>query len=191
MDKQGADKQILAEVMGLMAASYDEPDSPLNHHEDYDLPGRTATLAILADVFDVLFPDHREHAAPSCSRSCVGGIRKKSLDCAPDPPAQRTCEPKRRPGGRRNAAALLHPGVPSCAAAGLDVGAALRRPGRQGYDEIIRSYPGSSGATIACARTAPPGRAAPARIMTDMPTRTARILQAPDRRSFFIDQPTA
>lgn len=204
MDKQGADKQILAEVMGLMAASYDEPDSPLNHHEDYDLPSRTATLAILADVFDVLFPDHRLSTRLHACQSelVIGGILEKihvELRRQIRLALTHLGEPKPAdPEGGANAAALAFiRALPELRGRlALDVRAALEGdPAARSYDEIILSYPGFE--AVATHRVAHElhrlGVPLLPRIMTEHAhTRTGCDIHPGARigRSFFIDHAT-
>lgn len=151
MEKQGSDKKILDEVVGLLFMNYQSPDSPLNHHEDYDLPSRAATLAILSDIFDALFPDHRlSTRIRSCQTNLViGGILEKihielrrqiclAFTHMSDPEKVDALD-------SANTTALKFilslPDLRSRLA--LDVEAALEGdPAAKCYDEIILSYPG-------------------------------------------------
>lgn len=145
------DKSVLDEVVMRLCADYHEPDSPLNHREDYDLPGHAATLTILSDIFDVLFPDHR---LATRIRSCqadyvIGGILEKIhvelrhqiyLAFTHKSNAMNiTAE-----DNANNATLEFILSIPDLRARlALDVGAAMEGdPAARSYDEIILSYPG-------------------------------------------------
>lgn len=151
MEKQGSDKEILDEVVDRLFMNYRASDSPLNHHEAYDLPSRTETLSILSDIFDVLFPDHR---LSTRIRSCQGGLVIGGI-----------LEEIHNELRRQICLAFTHMSDPKIVAAldsanttalefvlslpdlrsrlALDVEAALEGdPAAKNYDEIVLSYPG-------------------------------------------------
>ncbi|MCL5269710.1 MAG: serine acetyltransferase, partial [bacterium] len=144
--------RTLTEVVTRLSASYYE-ESVINHLGEGTLPSRAATLAILTDVKDVLFPDHRLERRVRSGQTgyIIGGILEKihsdlrqqifqarTYDYAGAPPSPFTLEQ-----ADNDALAFLARLPDLRSMLQLDVQAAMDGdPAAHSFEEIIFCYPG-------------------------------------------------
>ena len=139
-------------VDGLLTSYYDEA-SRLNHLHEYALPSLQATLQVLRDIKDVLFPDHRlgRQIRSGQTPYIIGGILEKIHDelrrqvylaIAHDQHAANPC-PVTLDEAERITLAFLGRLPELREILSLDVQAALDGdPAAKSFDEIIFCYPG-------------------------------------------------
>ena len=156
--RANGEPRILTQVVKDLCAGYYDDETCLNHLHEKGLPSREATLHILEDIKDVLFPDHRldQQIRSGQTGYIVGGILEKihaalrqqiylalSYGYCGDDPCPFDMEQadnkalefiERLPGLRRNLS--------------LDAQAAMDGdPAAQSIDEIIFCYPGFGAVT--------------------------------------------
>jgi len=150
--------QILSEVVKDMCQSYYDAGLAVNHLRESILPSRQATLQILSDIKDILFPDYRlDHQVRTRQTGyLVGGVLEKVHDVlrnqiylarSYDYQGEDPC-PYDMDNAERDALQLLGRLPELRQRLNLDVEAALDGdPAARSYDEIIFCYPGFEAVT--------------------------------------------
>lgn len=150
---EGARPQALGNVVKELCESYYEETSPVNHLGHGDLPSREATIALLDQLRDVLFPDHRLNRQIRKSQTgfVVGGMLEaiheslrqqiylaRSYDYCGETPCPHDLET-----ADNDALAFLQRLPELRSRLALDVQAAMEGdPAAHSFDEIIFCYPG-------------------------------------------------